>query len=318
MKRVIVTGAAGYIGGQTLLMLQDLGWPTLAIDTRELHPGLWHESSTRVIRGDFADEPALRAMVEFTPDAIVHCAGTSLVGPSLTEPAQYFNNNTAKTLRLLDTLRRPFPRLEWIFSSSAACYGEPVSQPCRETDACQPISPYGHSKLMIETIMEAYHRAYGLRYVALRYFNACGADARRRHGQEPGATHIIARVLESLRDDTEFTLNGNSFDTPDGTCVRDYVHVMDIARAHILSINNEALPSGVYNLGSSQGYSNLDVIRAAERITGYTLRYHVGAPRVGDPAHLTASPERFRTITEWTANYDLNDMIKHAWQWYTR
>jgi UDP-glucose-4-epimerase GalE len=314
MKRVIVTGAAGYIGGQTLLMLQDLGWPTLAVDTRALHPGLHHES-TQAVRGDFADQSSLRAMIEFSPDAIVHCAGTSLVGPSLRDPAVYFNNNTAKTLLLLDTLRRSFPRLEWIFSSSAACYGEPVSQPCRETDACRPISPYGHSKLMIENIMETYYHAYGLRYVALRYFNACGADARARHGQEPGATHIIARVLESIRDDTAFTLNGNNFDTPDGTCVRDYVHVMDIVRAHILSIDNQVLPSGVYNLGTSRGYSNLDVIRAAERITGRRLRYSIGDPRVGDPAQLTASPERFGTVTQWTANYGLDDMITHAWRW---
>lgn len=317
MKRVIVTGAAGYIGGQTLLMLQDLGWPTLAIDTRALHPGLIHDS-TRFVRGDFAESPALRAMIEFTPDAIVHCAGTSLVGPSLRDPAPYFNNNTAKTLKLMDTLRRPFPHMDWIFSSSAACYGEPVSQPCKETDACAPISPYGESKLMIERIMHCYHKAYGMRYVALRYFNACGADARGRHGQEPSATHIMARILESIRDDQEFQLNGVSFDTEDGTCVRDYVHVMDIARAHILSIGDEALPSGVYNLGTNQGHSNRQIMAAAERITGKVLKTTIADPRPGDPARLTASPAKFAAITEWQANYELDDMIRHAWQWYTR
>jgi UDP-glucose 4-epimerase len=170
---------------------------------------------------------------------------------------------------------------------------------------------------MIEWMLQSYRRAYGLDFVAFRYFNACGADSQSRHGQKPGATHIIARVLESLRDDREFTLNGDDYPTDDGTCVRDYVHVEDIADAHVRAIDR-GLASGVFNLGTKKGASNREIISAAERITGRALKTQIGPKRPGDPAVLTASSDRWFEVSGWQARFGLDDMISHAWQWYTR
>ncbi len=194
-------------------------------------------------------------------------------------------------------------------------YGEPVMTPCHEVDPKEPISPYGESKLMVEQILASYHRAYGLDYVAFRYFNACGADSQGRHGQEPGATHIIARVLECLRDDAEFTLNGTNYPTPDGTCIRDYVHVEDIARAHVFALDR-IVPAGVYNLGSGSGISNQEIIAAAERIAGKELKIVSGKQRDGDPPLLTASAGKFDSVVDQWKQHDLNAMIRHAWAWY--
>ena len=168
---------------------------------------------------------------------------------------------------------------------------------------------------MIEWMMRNYQRAYGLDFVAFRYFNACGADSQGRHGQKAGATHIIARVLESLRDGREFTLNGDDYPTPDGTCVRDYVHVEDIADAHIRAIDR-VTPSGVFNLGTKTGFSNREIVAAAERITGRTLKYRIGPKREGDPAMLTASSDKWNKATGWQPRHGLDDIIQHAWQWY--
>jgi UDP-glucose 4-epimerase len=265
---------------------------------------------------DFATDFALSAVVQSLPAAVIHCAGTSLVGPSMTNPADYYNNNVAKTLKLLDVVSRALPRTRVIFSSSAAVYGVPLLTPCHEVDPAQPISPYGESKLMIEMMLQSYHKAYGLDYVAFRYFNACGADSQGRHGQEPGATHIIARVLESIRDNKEFVLNGIDYPTPDGTCVRDYVHVEDIARAHILALDPK-IAAGVYNLGSNTGTSNREIIDTAQQVTGSVAAIQLGKPRAGDPPELTASADKFNKLVSWR-QYNLDDMIQHAWAWYVR
>jgi UDP-glucose 4-epimerase len=253
--------------------------------------------------------------LKFQPGAIVHCAGTSLVGPSLANPDEYYDNNTVKTKQLLDFVRKAMPHCRVIFSSSAAVYGEPIMNPCHEVDPCEPISPYGESKRMIELMLSSYRQAYKLDYVAFRYFNACGADPAGQHGQEPGATHIIARVLESLRDDREFVLNGVDYDTPDGTCVRDYVHVDDIAQAHVMALDSGTVPAGIYNLGSHCGISNQEIIQAAERVTGRKLKVRSSDRRQGDPAMLTASAEKFDKLVAWR-QYNLDDIITHAWQWY--
>lgn len=316
--KVIVTGAAGYIGGQTLLQLTDAGHDVLAID-RVMPPGnlmtvpcSWHT-------GDFASELGLDAIKLFCPDAIVHCAGTSLVGPSMTDPREYYNNNFVKTKILLDYLiDNHYKKVRFIFSSSAATYGNPIMTPCQEVDPAEPISPYGESKLMIEWMLRAYQRAYGLDYVAFRYFNACGADSRGRHGQSPGATHIIARVLEAIRDNTSgFVLNGTDFETKDGTCVRDYVHVEDLADAHILAIDSK-IPCGTYNLGTNQGYSNLQILHGAIAVTKQDLSYNTGPRRDGDPAMLTADATKFMTVSGWKPQWGLEDIVKHAWAWYNR
>ena len=316
MMKIIVTGSAGYIGGQVSIALRDAGHQVIGIDL-ESAPAHLVTQFTRFHQTDFASDTALQTILEHRPDAIIHCAGTSLVGPSIDNPQEYYNNNVVKTLKLLDLVINKLSSTRFIFSSSAAVYGEPVMTPCHEVDPCEPISPYGDSKLMVERIMAAYHTAYKLDYVAFRYFNACGADSQTRHGQESGATHIIARVLEAIRDDREFTLNGIDFATPDGTCVRDYVHVEDIARAHVMALDAE-IPSGVYNLGNNNGVSNREIIAAAERITGKKLKVVMGDARPGDPAVLTASAAKFGMVGEGWRQFELDLMIQHAWNWYVR
>lgn len=311
---VIVTGAAGYIGGQIALQLKGAGHTVIGIDRRPLQA---HQKGQldSFVQADFDSDIAYKKLLDTQPEAIVHCAGTSLVGPSIKKPSEYYGNNVAKTMNLLNFIVQALPRARFIFSSSAAVYGEPIMPPCHEVDPREPVSPYGESKLMVEMMLESYHKAYGLDYVAFRYFNACGADTQARHGQEPGATHIIARVLESLRDNTPFTLYGTNYLTPDGTCVRDYVHVQDIADAHVSALYDNLKP-GVYNLGTNKGTSNAEIIAAAERLTGRRLNVVVGEQRQGDPAVLTASADKFGEVYKDWQKYTLDDMISHAWNWY--
>jgi UDP-glucose 4-epimerase len=315
-KIILVTGAAGFIGGETMLRLKDAGYTVVGVDTVALpiHLGAVCD---RFYQEDFAKPWGLELLDEFEPQAIIHCAGSSLVGPSLARPADYYNNNFVKTKTLLDRIRDRRLNTRVIFSSSAACYGEPVITPCQEEDPCLPISPYGESKLMTEWLLRSYRRAYGLDFIAFRYFNACGADSQGRHGQKPGATHIMARVLESLRNDREFTLNGTDYDTTDGTCVRDYVHVEDIADAHVLAVDR-AIAADVYNLGTKAGASNREIITTAEKITGRTLRVTEGGRREGDPAQLTASADRWHGMSGWVPRFSLDDIISHAWAWYKK
>ena len=315
--KVIVTGAAGYIGGETLIKLVDAGHNVLAID-REPPPGhllpihcSWHT-------GDFASDLCLDAIKLFCPDAIIHCAGTSLVGPSIADPQEYYNNNFVKTKVLLDFLiKHHDKKVRFIFSSSAATYGNPVMTPVQEVDPTEPISPYGQSKLMTDWMLASYNRAYGLDYVSFRYFNACGADSQGRHGQSTGATHIIARVLESVKNKKNFTLYGTDYATADGTCVRDYIHVEDLALAHVAALDG-SIPSDTYNLGTSTGTSNLEVVRTAASVTNTDIAVLHGPKREGDPATLTADASKFMAVSNWQPTYDLKDIIGHAWAWYTR
>jgi UDP-glucose 4-epimerase len=316
IKRVLVTGVSGYIGGQTAIQLNDLGHDIWGVDQKPLpHPGIL--GSERFLQADFASDQGLELIKGVNPDVIIHCAGTSLVGPSVSNPGEYYENNFIRTKRLLDRMILMGSRSRIIFSSSASVYGDPLITPCQEEDPPLPMSPYGGSKLMIEMMLRSYHLAHGVDYVAFRYFNACGADPLARHGQEPGATHIIARVLESMRDGTKFTLYGDQYPTADGTCIRDYVHVADIARAHIMAMD-QRVAADIYNLGSNAGFSNRDVITRAERVTSRTVDLGVGGMRTGDPAVLTASFDKFKRITGWQPEYTLESMLEHAWNWYVR
>lgn len=314
--KVAVTGAAGFIGGETLLKLIDAGYDVMAIDQRMppahlmIMPCAWHT-------GDFASGLGLDAIKFFGPDAIIHCAGTSLVGPSMADPEEYYRNNFVKTKTLLDFLRSNNWSGRFIFSSSAATYGNPVMTPVNEVDPTEPISPYGQSKLMTDWLLQSYHHAYGMDYVSFRYFNACGADSLARHGQVPRATHIIARVLESVKDGTVFCLYGTDYATADGTCVRDYIHVEDLADAHVLAMDRD-IPADVYNLGTNTGHSNLEVIQQASNVTKIAVTHTTGPRREGDPAVLTADAGRFMSVSAWQPKYTLHDMISHAWIWYNR
>ena len=317
MSKVVVTGAAGFIGGETLLKLVDAGHDVLAID-RVIPPGHLIPVPCQWHTGDYAGELGLDSIKRFCPDAIVHCAGTSLVGPSVLDPQEYYDNNFVKTKILLDYLVKNHDKqVRVIFSSSAAIYGNPVMNPIQEIDPTEPISPYGQSKLMIDWMLSSYQRAYGLDFVSFRYFNACGADSQVRHGQAPGATHIIARVLEAIKNKKDFTLYGDRYPTDDGTCVRDYIHVEDLAQAHILALDT-GIKSDTYNLGSKQGHSNLQVIQTASKITGQDIGVLHGPAREGDPAVLTADADKFTMVSGWTPQFTLEDMICHAWAWYNR
>lgn len=316
MSTVIVTGSAGYIGGQTALLLKDAGHEVYGIDRRD-PPRHLQGVCDGFLYQDFASDVALSWIIAKQPNAIIHCAGTSLVGPSVANPSEYYNNNSFKTMKLLDIVRKSLPRTRIIFSSSAATYGEPVMLPISEVDPADPVNPYGQSKLMIDMMLESYHRAYGLDYVSFRYFNACGADPQGRHGQEPGATHLIAKFLEATRDDGQFRVYGDNYPTPDGTCIRDYVHVEDIARAHALALYHN-VPAGVYNLGSNQGTSVKEVMDRARTIVGKMPYVGVEDQRAGDPPMLTASSEKFDLVAGAWRHHDLDAMIQHAWNWYTK
>jgi UDP-glucose 4-epimerase len=317
MTKVVVTGAAGYIGGETLLKLVDAGYDVLAID-RVMPPGQLIPVPCQWHTGDFSAELGLDAIKRFCPDAIIHCAGTSLVGPSVSNPQEYYDNNFIKTKILLDYLVKNHDKqVRFIFSSSAAAYGNPVITPIQEIDPAEPISPYGESKLMTDWMLKRYAHAYGLDYVSFRYFNACGADSQTRHGQAPGATHIIARILESVRDGQNFTLYGIDYPTADGTCIRDYIHVEDLAQAHIMAIDR-TIPGGLYNLGTNTGHSNLEVIQMAADVTKTAVLHVNGPKREGDPANLTADAGKFMSVSSWQPKFNLQDIVTHAWTWYNR
>ena len=315
-KTVVVTGVSGYIGGQTALMLSDQGYTVYGVDLAAPAANI-STVLAGFVHSDFSDEKCFSMIGNVQPTAIIHCAGTSLVGPSIQNPEVYYHNNFVKTLILLNHLINSKSQARFIFSSSAAVYGDPIMTPCSEVDPPSPISPYGESKYMVEMMLSSYARAYNLDFVAFRYFNACGADSQGRHGQAAGATHIIARVLESIRDNNEFTLYGVDYPTDDGTCVRDYVHIEDIAQAHILAID-PAVPSAIYNLGTSTGYSNRQIINMAQQITGRTANVTIGPERIGDPAILTASADNFNREARWAPSYTLDAIIQHAWNWYKR
>ena len=316
--RVLVTGASGYIGGQTSIQLKEQGHEVFGLDWARLPE---HLHSLNLFNGflqfDIDSFESRQWIKTIKPDAIIHCAGTSLVGPSMTNPAEYYDNNFVKTKALCDFLLTLEQRPRIIFSSSAATYGNPIITPCSEVDPTEPISPYGESKLMVEWLLKSYQRAYGLDFVAFRYFNACGADPEARHGQAPGATHIVARILENYLAGKDFICNGNDYETPDGTCIRDYVHVTDIANAHIMALDTILVKSDVYNLGAA-GASNLEVMKTAASVIGKDFVCQYGPRREGDPAMLIADAGKFNKSTNWQPKYNLKDVIEHAWAWYNR
>jgi len=310
---VVVTGSSGYIGGQTVLEFSDAGYDVIGIDIKKPRQSIL-DAMSKFVTVNFSTDRATDEITKVNPVAIVHCAGSSLVAPSVDDPESYYTNNFIKTKRLLDNLLETLSCPKIVFSSSAAVYGNPTELPIVEHSPCMPISPYGESKLMVDMLLSAYHKAYGIDYVSFRYFNACGADPHGRHGQDSDATHIISRVADSLKNDEQFVLNGKSYDTPDGTCIRDYVHVCDIARAHRLAVENPT-ESQPYNLGSSTGLSNLDIINTAQSVIGKDLIWKYGENRDGDPDILTADSDAFNHATGWQPLWNINDIITHAWNW---
>lgn len=310
---VIVTGAAGYIGGTICAKLSEKGYSVIGIDRRDL-PSHLYQHINHFLKVDFTHEFSLRR-IDRKPLAVIHCAGTSLVGPSIENPSSYYDNNVVKTLKYIDYIRSHSPYTKFIFSSSASVYGDPNGvKPITEDFDTKPISPYGQSKLMTEMMLKSYKNAYDLKYVSFRYFNACGALSNGLHGQDPDATHIFARLFESIKNDTQFYLNGNDYPTKDGTCIRDYVHVEDIANAHIIAIEKDI--EGIYNIGSDTGTSNLEIIKQVGKFFGKTLTTEIQERRIGDPAFLVASAKKLYNDTGWKAEHSIKKIIKDLNDWY--
>jgi UDP-glucose 4-epimerase len=268
---------------------------------------------------DYSSNQCFEMLVDVMPDAVVHCAASSLVGPSMVDPAEYYTNNVAKTAVFLHALCKLDTVPVLVFSGSASVYGNTEHDIITEDAPWAPESPYAQSKAMCEIMITDYCRAYGLKAVIHRYFNACGADVDGgRLGQASGATHIIARLLESIRDKTPFTLYGTDYPTPDGTCVRDYVHVDDLASAHVLSI--EYLLAGgdnrVINLGTGRGFSNREILYAVEKHVG-KVDVIYSDRRPGDVVKHVASNDLAQLVLGWRAKHsDLETIVTSAWKWY--
>lgn len=317
---VLVTGGAGYIGSVVTEELLTAGHAVTVYD--DLSKG--HRDAVApgaaFVEADLLDEDALsRALRERAIDAVVHMAATSLVGESVQDPAKYYRTNVEGGLSLLDGMRR-HGALRLVFSSTAAVYGEPEEQPIGEDAPTVPTSPYGETKLAFEHALRWYDLAYGLRYVSLRYFNAAGATARNGERHEP-ETHLIPLVLRvAMGKAPAVTVFGDDYPTRDGTCVRDYIHVVDLARAHVLALHGlerEGARSGIYNLGcGGEGYSVLDVVRAACDVSGREIPVRIGPRRPGDPAVLVASSARISSELGFAPErQDLHQIIESAWKW---
>jgi len=317
--RVLVTGGAGYIGSVVTEELVAGGHEVVVYD--DLSKG--HRDAVideaAFVQGDLLDRDALFGTLRDNAiEAVVHMAARSLVGESVTEPARYYETNVKGGLVLLDAMRAAGVR-PIVFSSTAAVYGAPEKQPIEETAPVAPTNPYGETKLAFERALRWYDEAYGVRYVSLRYFNAAGATARSGERHDP-ETHLIPLVLEvALGERDEVTVFGDDYATKDGTCVRDYIHVSDLARAHVLSLEMLARggKSAIYNLGcGGDGYTVREVIDVAREVTGKEIAVKMGPRRAGDPAMLVASSARIAAELGFRpAQQDLREIVASAWRW---
>jgi UDP-glucose 4-epimerase len=317
---ILVTGGAGYIGSHMVLALAEMGEEVVVLDN--LSTGFWWAIApeAKLVEGDIGDEALLDGiMAEYKFDAVVHFAGSIVVPDSVRDPLGYYLNNTVKSRMLMAcAVKAGIPR--FIFSSTAAVYGNTAAQPVFEDAPLAPISPYGSSKLMTEWMLKDAHAAHGLQYVALRYFNVAGGDPKGRIGQStPRATHLIKVACQAAlgqRDSLE--VYGTDYATPDGTCLRDYIHVSDLIAAHVdaLAHLRKGGESGIFNCGYGKGYSVLEVLKAVERVNGACLPVKYGPRRAGDPAAIVAGAERVRTVLGWQPRYDnLDFIVETALEW---
>ena len=328
MSVVLVTGGAGYIGSVVSRTLLARGHRVVVLDNLSEGHRAAVPDEAFFVHGDLEDRELLEEIMRSRAvEAVMHLAACCLVGESVTDPQKYFDNNLVRGLTLLQAMRTAgVGRL--VFSSTAAVYGEPDEVPISEDHPTRPVNPYGLSKLMFEQVLQAFSRAYGLRTVTFRYFNAAGAGRECGEDHQP-ETHLIPLVLEqALRlqgvkpgaPEGGLTVFGSDYPTPDGSCLRDYIHIQDLALAHVLALEKiEDLPGSIFNLGNGQGFSVLEVIRQASEITGLEIPYALGPRRPGDPAVLVASAEQARVRLGWKPQFpDLKDIIQSAWEWHRR
>ena len=319
---VLVTGGAGYIGSHMVLALTDAHEKVVVLDNLSTGFEWAIAPQAKLVRGDIGDEELVgRIIKDHVIEAIVHFAGSIVVPESVTDPLGYYNNNTVKSRALMAAAVKGAVK-HFIFSSTAAVYGNPESMPVFETARPAPISPYGTSKLMTELMLRDAHVAYGLNYIALRYFNVAGADLKGRSGQSsPRATHLIKVACQTvLGQRASMDVFGTDYLTPDGTCLRDYIHVSDLISAHMdgLAHLRKGGESGIFNCGYGKGYSVLEVIKAVEKAAGKPVNHVLGPRRAGDPASLVAGADRVRDILGWEPKYaDLDLIVRSALDWET-
>jgi UDP-glucose 4-epimerase len=312
---VLVVGGAGYIGSHAAHVLRRRGYEVIIYDNlstgyRELAVGF------ELIVGDIADSAKLGNVLKRC-DSVMHFAAHAYVGESVENPKKYFHNNVIAALSLLDAVMESRVR-KFIFSSTCAVYGNPMKVPITEDNPRQPVNPYGATKLAFENALEAYSRAYGLKYVAFRYFNAAGADESGSIGErhEP-ETHLIPLVFQAIQGKrVALEIFGDDYSTRDGTCIRDYIHVTDLAEAHVLGLEYLSRAESIaMNLGTGNGHSVHEVISTVEKVTGHKVPTHIGPRRAGDPAELVADPSLAEKLLNWKAKRSLEQIIGTAWGW---
>jgi len=316
--KILVTGGAGYIGGTVATVLMQAGHEVTVLDN------LCHSKRNEVPDGatfvqlDIADRPQVEALLrELKPAGVLHFAALIEAGDSMRIPEVYFRNNTASTLALLEAMHATGTN-KLVFSSTAAVYGEPVSVPILETAALKPTNAYGESKLLVEYMLQWFHRIHGLRYASLRYFNVAGALPHRGEAHEP-ETHIIPLILDvALGRRDKILIFGDDYDTPDGTCIRDYIHVTDLAAAHVLALQAlETKDRLICNLGNGQGFSVKEVVEAARRVTGHPIPVEIRDRRAGDPARLVAGSALAKQELGWQpAIPEIEKILDSAWKWH--
>ena len=314
---ILVTGGAGYIGSVTTELLARAGHSTVVYDNlvkghRDAVPG-----NVPFVNGDIGDPDLLgRTLRDYHIEAVIHFAAFSLVGESVTHPEKYFENNVTKGVRLLETMLREGVN-KIIFSSSAAVYGEPEEIPIRETARTNPVNPYGETKLKFEESLQEYHRTSGLQFISLRYFNAAGATEERGEDHSP-ETHLIPLVAQAALGKREkILIFGDDYPTRDGTCIRDYIHIVDLAQAHILGLDALERKSAIYNLGNGNGYTVKEVIGTFEQVIGRKIPAETTPRRAGDPASLVAGSERISKELGWKPRFpELKNIVESAWKWH--
>ncbi|SEM62431.1 UDP-galactose 4-epimerase [Ligilactobacillus sp. WC1T17] len=320
---VLVLGGAGYIGSHTVDRLVEQGQDVVVVDSLVTGHRQAVRKEAKFYQGDLSDQDFMRKVFKENPDvdAVIHFAAFSLVAESMKNPLKYFDNNTAGMVKLLEVMRE-FDVKYIVFSSTAATYGIPETMPIKETDPQNPINPYGESKLMMEKIMRWADEAYGMKFVALRYFNVAGAKPDGSIGEDHHPeTHLLPIVLQVAQGQREkLQIFGNDYNTPDGTNVRDYVHPFDLADAHILAVDylRQGHESNAFNLGSSTGFSNLEIVKAARDVTGKEIPAEMAPRRGGDPDSLIACSDKAREILGWKPQFDdIHKIIETAWAWHS-
>jgi UDP-glucose 4-epimerase len=313
--KIFVTGGAGYIGSICVQQLIEQGYVVTVFDNLTEGHRLAVHPQAKFIEGDFADREVItNAMVAEKPDAIMHFAANALVGESMTNPSKYFRNNVANGVNLLDAAVAAGVK-KFVFSSTCATFGPPERVPIDETLPQKPINPYGESKLLFEKILRWYDEIFGLRFVALRYFNAAGANG--AYGEDHRIeTHLIPNVLKvALGQRENVEIYGTDYETPDGTCIRDYIHILDLAQAHILALSTET--SGYYNLGTGGGTSVREVIAACEKVTGKKIPVVEKPRRAGDPPKLIGASGKIKAELGWKPQFeDIEKIVASAWAWH--